>query len=167
MIEEPRTPWLSRRTVTKAAAWSVPVIVLAPAAPAFAASAPVIFTIEPFGPIHNNPDGTGWKIFVRNGGTQAIPADSITVVIPNGSEYFLSYYSGENWFEYNFDGISRKFRYTAVLPADDGQGGDPYSRQLLIFFYKVPRDRTDTPVAVATVSVTGAEPQQLQLSVPY
>ena len=78
---EPRG--VSRRTVTKAMAWSVPVIAVASASPAFAASCIPTLSLSPRSckcPGQSTCDPFGYNLYICAGGTTC-PNSSITLTV--------------------------------------------------------------------------------------
>lgn len=164
-MTNPPTPSLARSQVTRrtviGSVWAAPVVLLAVAAPAYAASGGgEVFATFVDGP-NNYEDQSQYSIIFTNTGTGDLPAD-LLVTMKEGPGFYYSGFSGYYW-QY---GPAYDEGVTFIYPEATPAGEDAWT--LLLYLDKDP-EGPGIPDATATlhVTATGYQPVTLTLKVPY
>jgi hypothetical protein len=162
---------MSRRAVMTGAAWSVPVIGLAIATPAFAASGGAL-SLRYGGPsrFSEGDGGTALAVWVTNLGTVPIEAGGLVVSMQEGPGFTFSGFSSlDGAWDYGppFDG-GLTFQYGMTL--DPGTAGNEDDEAWVLLLYlasELPEGTQPEATANLVVTAPGFVPATISLPVPY
>ncbi|GLK18481.1 hypothetical protein [Herbiconiux flava] len=160
----PTTAPVARRTVI-GAAWAAPVIAVAVATPAHAASTPRPQLAGRADGPEEYPDGgaSTFGVHVTNTGAETIPAGSIVATLTDSDPRFsYSGFSGQLWnYTSSFPDGSISFQYDAELVSGDE------TDILLLLIDSADRSQSPVPVAELVVTAPGFRAATVPLPIVY